>query len=70
MSLRSMKVRMLKDWSFHKKGDTASVYEPTALNWINTGIAERFAETRSVEVAAVEPPAERADARPRKAKRL
>ena len=70
MSLRSMTVRMLKDWSFHKKGDTTSVYEPTAMNWINTGIAERLTETRSVEVAAVEPPAERADARPRKAKRL
>ena len=35
-----MKVRMIKDWSFHKAGDIVDVFEPTAKNWLATGIAD------------------------------
>jgi hypothetical protein len=45
-----MKVRLLKDWSFHKTGEVAEVFEPTARNWINSGIAERFVDVRSLPV--------------------
>lgn len=42
-----MKVRLLKDWSWHKAGDTAEVFDPTARNWIATGIAEPAKDARS-----------------------
>ncbi len=45
-----MKVRLLKDWSFHKKGDTVEVFEPMGRNWIFTGIAEEPSEARSLDV--------------------
>jgi hypothetical protein len=45
-----MKVRLLKDWSFYKSGDVAEVFEPTARNWIDSGIAERFVDVRSLPV--------------------
>lgn len=45
-----MKVRLIKDWSFHKSGDIAEVFEPTAMNWIQNGIAEPLADSRSVQV--------------------
>jgi hypothetical protein len=45
-----MKVRLLKDWSFHKKGDTVEVFEPTGLNWLLNGIAEEPVEARSLDV--------------------
>lgn len=48
-----MKVRLLKDWSFHKTGEVAEVFEPTAKNWILNGIAERFADSRSLPVENV-----------------
>lgn len=70
--MKSMTVRMLKDWSFHKRGQLATVYEPTAKNWVNTGIAE-LVESRDLPVeAAVASPAreeehvERAEARPKR----
>jgi hypothetical protein len=61
---------MLKDWSFHKRGQLATVYEPTAMNWIQTGIAEQI-ERRSaaVESAVVDPDAETTDARPRRGRK-
>lgn len=46
-----MKVRLLKDWSFYKSGDTAEVFEPTAVNWIQSGIAEAATDSRSIEVS-------------------
>lgn len=66
--MKSMKVRMLKDWSFYRKGVVASVYEPTARNWLNTGIAAPV-ETRSetvVEDTTVSPKAEKAVAQHRR----
>ena len=45
-----MKVRLLKDWSFHKTGEIAEVFEPTAMNWIHSGIAEAVADARSLPV--------------------
>lgn len=45
-----MRVRLLKDWSFHKQGDIAEVFEPTARNWIFNGIAEELVDRRSVQV--------------------
>ena len=45
-----MKVRLLKDWSFHKAGEVAEVFEPTARNWIQSGIAEEFVDRRSLPV--------------------
>lgn len=38
---------MLKDWSWHKAGDMPEVFEPTAKNWIATGIAEPAADIRT-----------------------
>ena len=51
-----MKVRLAKDWSFHKAGDVADVYEPMAKNWIASGIAEPFSEPERRDL-----PVERAD---------
>ncbi len=45
-----MKVRLLKDWSFHKAGEVAEVFDPTARNWIHSGIAEPFTDSRSLPV--------------------
>jgi hypothetical protein len=45
-----MKVRLLKDWSFHKTGEIAEVFEPTARNWIYNGIAENVVDVRSLPV--------------------
>lgn len=44
---------MLKDWSWHKKGDVADVFDPTAKNWVAAGIAEVASDARTI-------PAERA----------
>jgi hypothetical protein len=52
-----MKVRLAKDWSFHKAGDVADVYEPMAKNWIASGIAEPI----SPEPERRDLPVERAD---------
>lgn len=48
-----MKVRLIKDWSFHKSGDIAEVFDPTARNWILNGIAEELVDRRSVSVERV-----------------
>jgi hypothetical protein len=45
-----MRVRLLRDWSYHKRGEVAEVFEPTARNWLLNGIAEEFAESRSIDV--------------------
>lgn len=45
-----MKVRLLKDWSYHKSGDTVEVFEPTARNWLLNGIAEPAVEGRSLAI--------------------
>ena len=66
--MKAMKVRMLKDWSFYRKGVVANVYEPTAKNWLNTGIAEPV-ESRSetlVEDTTVNPKAEKAMSQPKR----
>lgn len=41
---------MAKDWSFYKAGDITEVFEPTAINWIQSGIAEAYVDKRSVPV--------------------
>lgn len=51
-----MKVRLLKDWSFHKAGDVVNVFEPTAKNWLATGIADPVIESERRDL-----PVERAD---------
>lgn len=35
-----MKVRLLRNWNYHKTGDVVDIFEPTARNWVNNGIAE------------------------------
>ena len=45
-----MRVRLLKDWSFYKSGDTAEVFEPVVKDWIQSGIAERASESRRIDV--------------------
>lgn len=45
-----MKVRLLKDWSYHKAGDVVEVFEPAGRNWILNGIAVPHAESRSIVV--------------------
>lgn len=46
-----MKVRMLRDWGFYRKGQDVEVFEPVAIGWINSGAAERvsFAEPATEE---------------------
>jgi hypothetical protein len=54
-----MKVRLLRDWSYHKQGEVAEVFEPTARNWLLNGIAEACQETRSIDIEqAIEQPGE------------
>lgn len=45
-----LRVRMLKDWSFHKAGDVVEVFDPTGRNWILNGIAEEPRNERSLSV--------------------
>jgi hypothetical protein len=45
-----MKVRLLKDWGFHKAGSVVDAFEPTAKNWLLNGIAEQVTESRAVVV--------------------
>lgn len=45
-----MKIRLIKDWSFHKSGEIAEVFEPTARNWISSGIAVEVIDSRSLPV--------------------
>ena len=63
-----MKVRLLKDWSFHKTGEIAEVFEPTAVNWMQNGIAEAVVDSRSLNVETAADPrsanAERAERKP------
>jgi hypothetical protein len=51
-----MKVRLLKDWNFHKTGDVVDVFEPTGKNWIATGIADPVVERRDVQVETTDGP--------------
>lgn len=53
-----MKVRLLKDWNYHKQGDIVEVFEPTGKNWILNGIATEPTESRSVVEQAVLAPGE------------
>lgn len=48
-----MKVRLLKDWNYHKRGEIVEAFEPTAKNWILNGIAEEVTESRSIVEQAV-----------------
>lgn len=66
-----MKVRLLKDWSWHKAGDVTDVFEPLGRNWVNSGIAEAFTEPKSVpaERAVVEEQAESAMVSHRKSRK-
>lgn len=59
---------MLKDWSWHKAGDVADVFEPLGRNWLNSGIAEAFSDAKAVpaERAVAESHAESAMVSPRK----
>ena len=46
-----MKIRMLADWSWHKKGEIVEIFDPTARSWISDGLAELVVEeSRSVVV--------------------
>lgn len=46
-----MKIRMLKDWQWHKAGDVIEMWEGVAKQWILDGIAARVTEeSRSVQV--------------------
>lgn len=45
-----MKIRMLKDWNWHKANSVVEVFDPLARDWINNGVAEEFGEPRSVQV--------------------
>lgn len=61
-----MKVRLLKEWNYHKQGEVVEAFEPTAKNWILNGIAEPVAESRSVVEQAVQPPGDNVDRAVRK----
>lgn len=49
-----MKVQLLKDWNFNKRGDVVDVFEPIARNWLATGIAEAAPEKRDMVVERAE----------------
>lgn len=64
-----MEVRMLRDWSYHKKDEIVEVWEPTARNWMMNGIAEEVVvrppspePAPEVRDVAPEPVVESADA--------
>ena len=45
------KIRMLKDWQWHKAGDVVDIFDATAKAWISDGIAVKVEEeSRSVQV--------------------
>jgi hypothetical protein len=46
-----MKIKMLADWSWHRKGEVVDIWEPTARGWVSDGLAEvAHEESRSVVV--------------------
>jgi hypothetical protein len=63
-----MRVTMLKDWGFHRQGETVEVWESTGRNWLLNGIAEPpQPASRSIETdnASASPAGvERAERRP------
>ena len=55
-----MKIEMIKDWSFHRTGDVVDVFDPTAIDWINSGVARRAVDSSKEETVersvVAEPP--------------
>jgi hypothetical protein len=46
-----MKIKMLKDWQWHKQGDVVDIFDATAKAWVSDGIAAKVPdEARSIEV--------------------
>jgi len=46
-----MKIRLLKDWQWHKEGDVVDIWESVAKSWISDGIAAAVSdESRSIKV--------------------
>lgn len=48
-----MKVRLLRNWNYHKAGEIVDIFEPTARNWVNSGIAEMPESRQEVVEQAV-----------------
>lgn len=46
-----MKIQMLMDWGWHKKGDVVDIFDVTAKGWVSEGIAKPITEeSRSIKV--------------------
>jgi hypothetical protein len=46
-----MKIKLLKDWQWHREGDVVEVWEAVAKAWISDGIAKPVTEeSRSIRV--------------------
>ena len=46
-----MKIKMLKDWQWHKQGDVVDIFDATAKARVSDGIAVKVTdEARSIEV--------------------
>jgi hypothetical protein len=46
-----MRIKLLKDWQWHKQGDVVEIFDATAKAWVSDGIAVKVPdEARSIEV--------------------
>lgn len=61
-----MKIKLLAVYSTYRPGDVVECEDEIAVRLIRDGIAAREPKTEVIEMAAVEPVAERADATPKK----
>jgi hypothetical protein len=60
-----MKIKMLKDWGWHKEGDVVDIFDVTAKGWISDGIAKPITEeSRSVKVEQATMTVERRKVKP------
>lgn len=59
-----MKIRMLRDWGWHKQGDVVDIFDVTAKAWISDGIAAPAEESRSIKVEQATVSVERRKVKP------
>ena len=58
-------IKMLKDWQWHKEGDIVEIFDATAKNWVNEGIAKPVTEeSRSIKVEQATMTVERRKVKP------
>lgn len=50
----NVKVRLLQDWQWGKKGDVIEVFQPVARQWVFDGVAEYVKDERSTPAVVEE----------------